>query len=330
MRRRDFIAGLGSAAAWPLYANAQHPPIPFIGYLSPGPPTPAAIRRRLKEAGYDEGRNVAIAIRWGNNQGALAADLVHMQVAVIIALGGAAAFAAKAATSMIPIVFVTNADPVSYGFVASLSRPNGNMTGVALLTTALVGKQLDLLRKMVPQATTFAYLTVTTAGLGAEETTGDIAAAVREVEETTRDIAAAARAMNLDLVMAEVRNASDIESAFATLVQRGNSALVVSPYQVISQNMNRILGLASRHNIPAIYPPGWARRGGLMSYGAKAGIADKIVADYVVRILQGAKPADLPVQQPAEFDLGINVRTAKTLGLTVPPSILLSATEVIE
>src|SRR6516165_1052869 len=168
---------------------------------------------------------------------------------------------------------------------------------------------------MVPRATTFAYLTVPGP----------------EAEERTRDIAAAARAMNRDLAIAEARNASDIESAFATLVQRGNGALVVSTYQLIGTNMNRILGLASRHNIPAIYPNSfWVRRGGLMSYGAKAGTADKIVADYVVRILQGAKPADLPVQQPTEFDFVINLKTAKALGLTVPLTLLAIATEVIE
>ena len=318
IRRREFIAGLGGAAAWPLYASAQRPAIPFIGYISPGPPGPnesAEFRRRLKEAGYDEGRNVAIAFRWGNNLDALAADLVRMQVAVIVTLGGDATFAAKAATSTIPIVFVTNADPVSYGFATSLSRPGGNMTGAALLTTALVGKHLDLLREMVPRATTFAYLTVPGSG----------------AEETTRDIAAAARAMNRDLAIAEARNASDIESAFATLVQRGNGALIVSPYQLFGTNMNRILGLVARHNIPAIYfNPAWVRRGGLMSYGAKAGTEGKIVVDYVVRILQGAKPANLPVQQPTEFDLVINLKTAKTLGLTVPPTLYALATEVIE
>jgi putative ABC transport system substrate-binding protein len=318
LRRREFIAGLGGAAvAWPLYASAQRPAIPFIGYLSPGPPPPvsAEFRRRLKEAGYDEGRNVAIAFRWGNNLDALAADLVRMQVAVIVTLGGDATFAAKAATSTIPIVFVTNADPVSYGYATSLSRPGGNMTGAALLTTALVGKQLDLLREMVPRATTFTYLTIP----------GPLA------EETTRDIAAAARAMNRDLAIAEARNASDIESAFATLVQRGNGALVVSTYQLIGTNMNRILGLASRHNIPAIYPDSfWVRRGGLMSYAAKPETWEKIVADCVVRILHGAKPADLPVQQPTEFDLVINLKTAKTLGLTVPPTLYALTTEVIE
>jgi len=162
LRRREFIAGLGGAAAWPLYASAQRPAIPFIGYLSPGPPSPnasAELRRRLKDAGYDEGRNVAIAFRWGNNQDELAADLVRRQVAVIVAMGGAATLAAKAATSTIPTVFVTNYDPVNWGLVPSLRRPGGNMTGAGLLTTALVGKQLDLLREMAPRATTFAYLT---------------------------------------------------------------------------------------------------------------------------------------------------------------------------
>jgi putative ABC transport system substrate-binding protein len=318
LRRREFIAALGGAAAWPLYASAQHPAILVIGYLSFGPPAAnvsAEFRRRLKEAGYDEGRNVAIAFRSGNNQDALAADLVRMQVAVIVTMDGAATDAAKAATSTIPIVFVTAADPVSYGYATSLSRPGGNMTGTALLSTALVGKELDLLREMVPRTTTFTYLT----GPGPR------------AEETTRGIAAAARAMNRDLAIAEARSASDIESAIATLVQRGNGALIVSPYLLFGINMNTILGLAARHNIPAIYPHfGWVRRGGLMSYGAKAGTVVKIVADYVVRILQGAKPADLPVQQPTEFDFVINLKTAKALGLTVPPTLYTFATEMIE
>ena len=190
------------------------------------------------------------------------------------------------------------------------------MTGAALLSTGLVSKQLDLVREMVPRATTFAYLTdsrVPTAG------------------ETTSDIAAAARALNRDLTIAEARSASDIESAIATLVQRGNGALIVSPYQLSDTNMNRILGLAARHNIPAIYHhSGWVRGGGLMSYGAKSGTADKIVVDCVVRILQGAKPANLPVQQPIEFDLVINLKTAKMLGLSIPPTLYARATEVIE
>ena len=331
LRRRDFIAGLGGAAvaARPLYASAQPPAIPVIGYLSFGSPeanasaefgSPEEFLRRLKEAGYDEGRNVAIEFRWGNDQDVrlreFATDWVRRQVAVIVTRGGPATRAARAATSTIPIVFVTNADPVSFGLVASLSRPGGNMTGAALLTTALVGKQLDLLREMVPRATTFVYLTdsrVPTAG------------------ETTSDIAAAARALNRDLTIAEARSASDIESAIATLVQRGNGALIVSPYQLFDTNMNRILGLAARHNIPAIYHhSGWVRGGGLMSYGAKSGTWEKTAVDYVVRILQGAKPANLPVHQPTEFDLVINLKTAKTLGLTIPPTLYARATEVIE
>jgi putative ABC transport system substrate-binding protein len=242
------------AAAWPLAAGAQQSAIPVIGFLFFGSPpanasagSPAAnlsaeFRRRLKEAGYDESRNIAIEFRWGNNWDRLlelAADLVRRQVAVIVTSGGSAT--------------------------------------------------------------------------------------------TTSDITAAARAMNRDLTIAEARSASDIESAIATLVQRGNGALIVSPYQLFGTNMNRILGLVARHNIPAIYfNPAWVRRGGLMSYGAKAGTSEKIVADYVVRILQGAKPTNLPVQQPTEFDLVINLKTAKTLGLTVPPTLYALATEVIE
>jgi len=330
LQRRGFLAALGGAVAWPLAARAQKSAIPFIGYLSPWQPAPntsAEFRQRLKEAGYDEGRNVAIEFRWGNDQDArlreFATDWVRRQVAVIVTRGGPATRAAKAATSTIPIVFVTNADPVSFGLVASLSRPGGNMTGAALLTTGLVGKQLDLLREMVPRATTFAYLI--------EGSNPQNLRSRGPTAGETSDIAAAARAMNRDLAIAEARSASDIESAIATLVQRGNGALIVSSYQLFDTNMNRILGLAARHNIPAIYPDSvWVRRGGLMSYGAKAGTAEKIVVDYVVRILQGAKPANLPVQQPTEFDLVINLKTAKTLGLTIPPTLYALATEVIE
>ena len=327
MKRREFITLLGGAAAgWPIAARAQQSAMPVVGFLDAGSATErtqqvAAFRKGLAEGGYQEGQNVALEFAWAEGQynrfAELAAQLVRRQVAVIAVPGsGIGALAAKAATTTIPIVFGATGDPVKEGLVASLSRPGGNMTGAALLTTALVGKQLDLLREMVPRATTFAYLTdprVPTAG------------------ETTSDIAAAARALNRHLTIAEARSASDIESAIATLVQRGNDALIVSPYQLFDTNMNSILGLAARHNIPAIYHhSGWVRGGGLMSYGAKSGTADKIIVDCVVRILRGAKPANLPVQQPTEFDLVINLKTAKTFDLTIPPTLYAFATKVIE
>jgi len=300
--------------------------MPVIGFLDSGFPNRdadflVAFRQGLAKAGYVEGRNTSIEYRWAGNQFGrlpeLAADLVRSQVAVIVAPGGAALFAAKAATSSIPIVFTTGLDPVKRGIVASLNRPGGNMTGVASMSTLIVSKQLDLLNQMVPRITTFGYLFP---GRAAEEQTSDIS-----------DIIAASRALGAELVVAEARSTGDIDTAFATLGQRGTGGLVVGPYALFDANSNRILGLAARNKIPAIYyNPGWVRRGGLMSYGASVeGFLDVIVDD-VGRILKGAKPADLPVRQPTKFELVINLKTAKTLGLTIPETLLAIADKVIE
>jgi putative tryptophan/tyrosine transport system substrate-binding protein len=326
MRRREFITLVGGAAAWPLAARAQQPAMRVIGFLGLGSPSGyymEAFRKGLSEMGYVEGRNVAIAFRFADNQSGrlpeLAADLVRSQVAVIVAPDGAALFAAKAATSTIPIVFTTGLDPVKYGLVASLNRPGGNMTGVAMMSTLMSSKQLDLLREMVPQATTFGYLFPGRVRTG-EEKTSDIS-----------DMIAASRALGAELVVAEVLSAGDIETAFATLGQRGTGGLVVGPYALFNTISNRILGLTARNRIAAIYyHPSWVMRGGLMSYSASvAGIRNAIV-DYVGRILKGAKPADLPVQQPTKFELVINRKTAKALGIEVPPTLLAIADEVIE
>src|SRR5215470_14732457 len=261
MRRRDFITLLGCAvASSPSPARAQQTGMPVIGYLHFGSPTmglAGEFRKHLSQAGYIEGRNVAIEFRFGNDQNVqlrdLAADLVRSQVAVIVATNDAAALAAKAATSTIPIVFVTGLDPVKRGLVASLSRPGGNITGVALLSSALVSKQLDLLHEMVPGATTFGYLSDPRTHMA---------------DEVTSDLAAASRALGWQLVVAEPRSASDIRAAFATFVQRGTAGVVVAPHQLFVINSNFILGLASRNRIPAIYfNSGWVRSGGLMSYG---------------------------------------------------------------
>jgi putative ABC transport system substrate-binding protein len=327
MRRREFITLLGSsAAAWPLAARAQQAAMPVVGFLDLGSPRPdasyvATFRQGLATAGFVEGRTVAIEYRWANNQGRrlapLAAELVQRQVAVIVALGGPAVLAAKAATSTIPIVFGLGGDPIKFGLVASLSRPGGNMTGVALLSSELTGKRLDLLREMAPSATTVAYLTDPGA---------------RTSEEPTRDMLEAARALGRQAIILEARNALDIDAAFATLVERGAGGLVVGPYILFERNSKKIVELAARHKIPAIYPGrGFAVGGGLMSYDADSMAALRQIGSlYIAQILRGAKPADLPVQQSSRFDFVINLKTARTLGIEVPPTLLALADDVIE
>jgi putative tryptophan/tyrosine transport system substrate-binding protein len=323
MRRRDFIAGLGGAAAvWPLHADAQKSAIPMIGHLAllPSPLLRASFRQALSEAGYVDGRDVRIEFRSANNQAArlpeLAADLVRSQAAVIVAQDGPALYAAKEVTSTIPIVFVID-DPVAFGgLVDSLSRPGGNATGAAFISSELMGKRLDLLHQMVPRAATFGYLSQF---------------GVRTSEDTTSNIVSASRALGTELVVVEARSRSDIETAFATFVQRGTGGLVVGPFVLFAGNSNRVLELAARNKIPAMYfSPDWVRRCGLMSYSASLEGALKVVVDYVGRILRGAKPADLPVQRPTTFDFVINVKTAKALDLTVPPRLLVLATELID
>jgi putative ABC transport system substrate-binding protein len=326
MRRRDFIAALGTAAAWPLAARAQQPAMPVIGFLDPTSYEAyrggvAEFRRGLEEAGYVEGRNVAIEFRWAEGQfdrlPALAAELVRRQVAVIVASGGVrAALAAKDATSTIPIVFLGGADPVRYGLVASLSRPSGNITGVTTILNELAGKRLDLLRELVPQATTFGYLV----GNQGAETEHD----------QTNDLLGAAPARGRQIIVLECRGDSDLEVAFATLVQRQASALVVSAFPLAFNNRPKILALAASHKIPAIYAQRqYAYEGGLMSY-AGVGTLRQAAFYYVAQILKGAKPADLPVQQPVKFELLINLKTAKALGLTIPETLLATADQVIQ
>jgi len=263
---------------------------------------------------------VRIEFRSADNQAArlpeLAADLVRSKAAVIVAFDGPAIYAAKAATSTIPIVFATTLDPVKFGLVASLNQPGGNMTGAALITSEILGKQLDLLSQMVPRVATVGYLSQS---------------GVRTSEEVTSAIVAASRALGTELVVAEARSGSDIETAFATLVQRGTGGLIVGPYVLFSMNGNRILELAARNKIPAMYPnSAWVRRGGLMSYSGSFDGARRVIVDYVGRLLKGAKPADLPVQRPTTFDLAINLKTAEALGLTIPPTLRVSATQLID
>jgi putative ABC transport system substrate-binding protein len=279
-------------------------------------------RQGLAAAGFVEGRTVAIEYRWANNQGGrlapLAAELVQRKVAVIVALDtGPTVLAAKAATSTIPIVFEIFTDPIEFGLVASLSRPGGNMTGVTVLDTELTGKRLELLLEMAPLATTVAYLTNP---------------GVRNSEVPTRDFIAGARALGRQAIILEARNQAEIDAAFATLVERGAGALVVAPHILFVGNDKKVVELAARHKIPAVYAGrGFVAIGGLMSYTADGMAVARQIGDlYVAQILKGAKPADLPVQQPTKFNLVINMKSAKMLGLTIPETLLATADEVIE
>jgi ABC-type uncharacterized transport system substrate-binding protein len=263
---------------------------------------------------------VAIEFRLTNTQSvlpALAADLVHRQVAVIVATGsGHTALAAKVATSTIPIVYAGGADLVKYGLAASLNRPGGNVTGLIFMHNVLAGKRLDLLRELVPQATTVGYLA------GDQQNEAE--------QEATSDMLAAARALGRQVIVLECRSAENFEPAFATLVERGAGALLVSAFPLAFGNRGKILALAARYKIPAIYSQSpFAYGGGLMSYSA-AGTSRQVVVDYVARILKGAKPAELPIQRPTKFRLVINLKTAKALGLEFPPTLLALADEVIE
>jgi putative tryptophan/tyrosine transport system substrate-binding protein len=327
MKRREFIAGIG-VAAWPLAARAQQSAMPVVGLLDlfglprPNPDYVAAFRQGLAAAGFIEGQTVAIEYRSANNQEArlapLAAELVKRPVTVIVAFEfGPTVLAAQAATSTIPIVFGLGSDPIKSGLVASLSRPGGNMTGLTLLNSELMGKRLGLLREIAPLATTVAYLSDPRAPSS---------------EESARDISEAASALGWQAIILEARNELDIDAAFATLVERGANALVVAPHILFARNGKKIIELAAHHRVPAMYPVrGFAVFGGLISYDADpVAAARQIGSFYVAQILRGAKPADLPIQQPTKFEFVINLKTARALGLTIPPNLLAIADEVIE
>jgi putative ABC transport system substrate-binding protein len=327
VRRRELIALLGgAAAAWPLAARGQQATIPVIGFLSgalPGPYAPfaAAYHRGLKETGYVEGVNTAVEYRWAEGEvdrlPALAAELVRREVAVIAATGGiSSALAAKAATTTIPIVFGVAEDPVKLGLVASLGRPGGNATGVNFLIAELGSKQLGLLHELVPAAVRVGLL---------------VNPRVPQTELATRDVAAAASAIGLQIDVVEASDSREIEAAFRTLVRNRADALVVGPDPFFASRRLQLATLATRHAIPAVYNiREFAEAGGLMSYGTSVTETYRQVGIYTGKILQGAKPVDLPVEQSSKFELVINLPTARALGLEIPPTLLARADEVIE
>jgi putative ABC transport system substrate-binding protein len=323
MRRRDFVGLVGGAAAWPLAARAQQAPLLVVGYLSVGSPLPdqlVALRKGLSEQGYVEGRNLAFEGRSTEDYDrlpALAAELVARRVAVIFTSGNLnAAQAVKAATASIPIVFTLGADPVRVGLVASLNRPGSNMTGVSFLTNELEPKRLELLRELVPQATTLAYLVnPTNPGYTAQE---------QDVEE-------AAHKIGQRVVLLKASTADEIDAAFATLiVERAQGLLIAGDAFFVAQRI-QLIALADRQAIPVVYfNPAFTRAGGLMSYTDDRLESYRQAGTYVGRILKGEKPANLPVLQPTKFEFAINLRTAKALGIEFPASFHLRATEVIE
>jgi putative tryptophan/tyrosine transport system substrate-binding protein len=325
MRRRQFITLLGSAAAvWPLAARAQQPAMPVIGFLHPGSPDAfpervRGFRQGLKDAGFVEGENVAIEYRWAEDQvdrlPTLAAELVRHRVAVIVT-PATGAFAAKAATSTIPIVILSNQDPVKLGLVASLARPGGNLTGISFVSAELSAKRLELLQALVPGAVRLAVLVSTV----------DVAA-----ETALQDIEAAARALGMQVQVLKAGASGEIDTAFAAMGRERPDALFVGGGPLFTSRRLQLAHWATRVAIPATFGGRqYAEAGGLMSYGASLIDAYRQVGLYAGRILKGAKPTDLPVMQADKFELVINRQTARMLGLTVPPSLLAIADEVIE
>ena len=327
MKRREFITLVGgSAATWPFAARAQQPAMPVIGFLnssSPGgyAPLVAAFRQGLNEAGYIEGRNVTIEYRWAelhyDRIPELAADLVRRKVTVIAATTATAVLAAKAATASIPIVFEMASDPVELGLVASLNRPGGNITGVTNVNIEVAPKRLEMLHEIIPTATTFALLINPSNPILAEP--------------TTRDIRASARTLGVQLHVVSATTDNEVEHAFASLAKLGVGGLVIGTDPFFTSTIERLASLAIRYAVPAAYRGReFAAAGGLISYGSASRDAYRLAAIYTGRVLKGEKPAHLPVQQATKVELYINLKTAKTLGITIPLPLSGRADEVIE
>ena len=326
MKRRTFIAGLGSAAAWPLTARAQQPAMPVIGFLNSGSLDQYrllldAFRQGLNDGGYVEGRNVAIDSRWAEGQFArlpeFAANLVRRPVSLIAATGGSAsAHAAKAATTSIPVLFIGGPDPVADGLVSSLNRPGGNLTGVGVNTSALMPKRVELLLELIPNASKIGLLQ-NREGLG--------------TDAGQKDVEAAIRALGRQMIPLWISSLSDLETAFVSAVRQHADALLVGSSSIFTDRRVEIVGLAARHALPVAYA--WrefVEAGGLASYGPNMEWAYRQIGQYASRILKGAKPADLPVMLPTKYEFVINLKTARALGLTLREGLLAFADEVIQ
>jgi putative ABC transport system substrate-binding protein len=324
MRRRDFIAVIAGSAAMPIAARAQQAPMPVIGFLrntslADSAHLVAAFRQGLKETGFVEGQNVAIEYRYADNQAdrlpALAADLLRLPVAMIAGTS-TAILVAKNATTTVPLLFAGGGDPVKDGLVASLNRPGGNVTGVNFFAGVLGAKRLELLRQLVPKATTIAVL---------------VSPSTTETQTERNDVQVAAQAMGQQLIIIDVSSERDFEAAFAKFIQRGAGALLVGTGSLMNSYRHRIVALAARHALPASYAlREFAMAGGLMSYGSSIVDAYRQVGVYAGRILKGEKPADMPVMQSSKFEFVINLKTARTLGLEFNPQLLSVADELIE
>jgi putative ABC transport system substrate-binding protein len=326
LKRRDFITLLGgTAVAWPLTARAQQPAMPVIGFMNGGSREAqarllAAFRQGLSETGYIEDHNVKIEYRWAESQydrlPGMAADLVRRQVTVIAGTGTPAALAAQAATAVIPIVFETAGDPIKLGLVASQNRPGRNITGVTQLSSELVSKRLGLLHDMIPTTTIIGLLVLPTDP---------------RAETQTRDMQEAAHALGLQIHVLNASTEAEIDTAFAILAQLRGGALLVGTGEFFTRRAEQLVALAARQRVPAIYQyREFAAAGGLITYGTSLTDSYRQAGVYTGRILKGEKPADLPVLRPTKFELVINLKTAKTLGLTIPPGVLAIADEVIE